>query len=240
MITVLLLNYRRRENIDIILNSLKNQTLDCEIFLWNNSNDVFKDNRIDWIVNSNNNQYCWPRWFMGNYASNEFIMSMDDDLTFTQNNALEKLYNEAKKYKEKGRAIGIEGIRIHNINSYYSTKKQTRLKKLFIGNPNLHFITPKTNKKVDIIKGRLLLCAREDLKEVPLHIKYLKYGDDIALCYFLSKGKKEHHIVTNKLNNRIADLPGTHGSMALNSHVNWNQIRTDILKEYFGKHIENS
>lgn len=233
MITVLLLNYKRRNNIDIILDSLKSQTLNCEIFLWNNSSKIFTDNRVDWIINSSKNQFCWPRWFMGVYANNDFIMSMDDDITFTHNSALEELYNEAIKYREKGRAIGIEGVRIQNFNSYFSTRKQMRLNKLHIGNPNLHFITPKKIEKVDIIKGRLLLCVKEDLKEVPINTKFREFGDDIAMSFFLSKGKKEHHIVTNKLNGKVKNLWGINGLMAQQSKENWGQIRLNVLNEYF-------
>ncbi len=233
MITVLLLNYKRRENIEIIIDSLKNQSIECEIFLWNNSDDNFIDDRIDWVINSNRNRFCWPRWFMGVYAKNDFIMSLDDDLSFTDNTALEIIHNEAIHWWEKGRAIGIEGVRVNNLEKYFSTSTQMRLHKLKIGKPNIHFIKPKKIQKVDIIKGRLLLCSKEDLKEVPINTKFRQYGDDIALSYFLSKGRRNHHIVTNKLNDKIINLEGTHDSMAQQSTENWDQIRTKILNEYF-------
>lgn len=235
MITVLLLNYKRKKNIESIIETLKNQTLDCEIFLWNNSNEVFIDNRVDWIVNSNDNKFYWPRWFMGVYASNEFIMSMDDDLTFTHSNALKDLHNEALKYKEDGRAIGIEGVKVKNFEKYFPHKKENLLNSVFLPNSNFRVKNPKKPELVDIIKGRLLLCLKKDLEKIPLKTKFLDYADDIAVSSFLASGKRRHHLVTNVLNNKITNLSGMDGPMAQSSRSNWDELRSKALKEYYFK-----
>ena len=55
MITILLMNYKRRENLNEIILALKSQTIPCEIFVWNNAPKPFIHDDVDWIVNSSNN-----------------------------------------------------------------------------------------------------------------------------------------------------------------------------------------
>ena len=88
MVTVLLMNYKRRENLNKIILALKSQTIPCEIFVWNNAPEPFVHADVDWVLNSSDNVRCWPRWLMGTFAKNDYIMSHDDDLLITKEDAL--------------------------------------------------------------------------------------------------------------------------------------------------------
>ena len=84
--TVLLLHYKRRENLLRILGCLDGQQPRPAIFLWNNSEEQFTDSRVDWQIDSAANRFCWPRWFMGSLARSEFVCTLDDDLLLTDPN----------------------------------------------------------------------------------------------------------------------------------------------------------
>lgn len=85
-VTVLLLHYKRRENLLRILGCLDGQQPRPAIFLWNNSEEQFTDSRVDWQIDSAANRFCWPRWFMGSLARSEFVCTLDDDLLLTDPN----------------------------------------------------------------------------------------------------------------------------------------------------------
>ncbi len=73
-VTVLLLNYKRPENIRRILTDLmKQKPIPPDIFLWNNSGEQFIDSRVTWQIDSSINKYCWPRWMMASLARTKYI-----------------------------------------------------------------------------------------------------------------------------------------------------------------------
>lgn len=88
-VTVLLLNFRRPENLRRILGDLERQTVKPDVFLWNNSGNVFTDPRVSWQLDSSENRFCWPRWMMGSLAKTKYVCTMDDDLTFADPRVLE-------------------------------------------------------------------------------------------------------------------------------------------------------
>jgi hypothetical protein len=112
MVTVLLLNFRRESNIHLIIKSLKNQTVPCKIFLWNNSESYFKHPDVDLVINSSKNLKCWPRWSMASYAETEYIMSHDDDLVFNSPDTLGTLVNALESDYAPGRAVGFNGVKL--------------------------------------------------------------------------------------------------------------------------------
>lgn len=226
-ITILLLNYRRPENLPVILNSIEQQTIKSRIFLWDNSEHPIEDNRIDWQLSSSKNRYCWPRWFMARYAETEYVMTLDDDLHLAHPQTLEFLIKEAEMFPAPGRVIGITGVQINDMN-YYPTPEQK-----LNGEGTLHIQYAKERQFADIIKGRLMFCKTEEVKKIPLEIKYKDVGDDIAMSALLANGKPRHHIIMKNDQELVANLPGGSGDMAQCKRPNWGTMRTEVMRHYF-------
>lgn len=87
--TALLLNWKRSDNLKIIIESLHSQSIPIEIFLWNNNFEDKTQYDVNLQINSSENLMCYPRWFMGAYASSEYIFSLDDDLVFKDSKVVE-------------------------------------------------------------------------------------------------------------------------------------------------------
>ena len=101
-VTVLLLNYKRPENVKRILDDLSRQKpCSPNIFLWNNSGRAFTDPRINWQIDSSENRFCWPRWMMGSLAQTKYICTMDDDFTFSDPFVLRDLVQHFERQEEK-------------------------------------------------------------------------------------------------------------------------------------------
>ena len=238
MITILLMNYKRRENLNDIILALKSQTIPCEIFVWNNAPEPFIHNDVDWIVNSSNNFGCWPRWQMGTFAKNDYILSHDDDLLITKADALEVLVKEYNEKGHNGMAIGPYGVILGKNNHYFPKNILSKgLQKLgSIGIPK-HLDFPRKNIKVDIIKGRMLLIRKTDLNKIstlPKGPNSFIFCDDIVISAQLANGTLGHHLVTNKLNGKIIDIEDKVSDTGLwKSHPNWKELRNETAQFHF-------
>jgi hypothetical protein len=233
MITVLLMNYKRRANLDLILQSIRAQDIEIEVFLWNNADEPFQDDRVDWVINSNRNTRCWSRWFIAQYASNDFVMTLDDDLLFDGRDSFSKLYQEAKKNYIDGRIMGLFGVQYNGAEDYWPNPRLRKLNKFGLIKINKHIDSPIQNIPVDIVKGRCMVFNKKDLIQLPMAPKHIDYGDDIMASYYFSAGKKRHHIITNVLNDKIVNLHDEKGAMALSSKDGWNKTRSEIMNDYF-------
>lgn len=233
MVTVLLLNYKRAENIPIILDALKNQTVECSIFLWNNGEQEFNDPRLDLVINSSKNLKCWARWSMASYAKTPYIMSHDDDLVLSSPDSLQLLIDAIEKNYIPGRAVGFNGVKLGKDLSYYPTEQQKSIRKMGITLGAKHHKFPKKNKQVDILKGRLIFFKTADLNRVTMNIEPEEDIDDIYMSSCLALRSRKHHIVTSALNGKVEELKGGAEPMALSQQANWEEYRTIAAKKYF-------
>jgi hypothetical protein len=145
--TALLLSYARQSNLLKIINSLRSQSAPIEIFLWNNNPLDKTKYDVDLQIDSSKNLMCWPRWFMANYASSDYIFSLDDDFIFRDEKVIEDCIFYCQKQNDKG-AIGFFGVHLNKDKSYWGSK---------------HLVAGETDK-VDILKGRFIFCPKSVLR----------------------------------------------------------------------------
>lgn len=212
MITVVLLNWKRRNNIIKIIDSLLSQSLKPIIYLWNNSPEVFVDTRLDLVVNSSVNLRCWVRWTMGTLTSTKYICSLDDDLMFSDNYVLEDMVRLMEQEKNPLRVYGLNGVILPKDGSY---RKHG-------GGRKFH--------EVDIIKGRLMCLRTENIYSVINRPSETE--DDIAICGILSGGVRLFHRQIGWLWDRVIDLPDNDGLCGQKGH--WERRDLAAIK-YFGK-----
>lgn len=234
MVTVLLMNYKREENLPKIIDALKSQTVDCKIFLWNNADKPYHDDSLDLVINSSRNLKCWARWSMIAYTDSPYIMTHDDDLCFKSPDVLQKLIDSLENNYEPGRAIGFTGVKLGSGKRYYPSKIEKKIRKLKIKVGPKHINFPEKDTYVDSLKGRLIFCKRSDLASTPLFVD-CEDCDDIVVSSILANKKRKHHLVTSSLNGLIEELPGGKDNMALSQNDNWLDLRTSLSQKYFSK-----
>ncbi len=100
LVTVVLLHYKRPENVRRVLDSIEAQSLwlqgEVDVFLFNNSGLPFADPRVTWQLDSSHNRYCWPRWLMASLARSKFVCTLDDDLCFADPFSLRDLIDSCR------------------------------------------------------------------------------------------------------------------------------------------------
>jgi hypothetical protein len=190
--TALLLNWKRSENLKLIINCIKSQSIDTEILLWNNNPNDKNFYDVDLQINSSKNLMCYPRWFMMNYAKYDHVFTLDDDLFFKDSDVLK----DCVEYLENNPEIvlGMTGVILNDSKHYWRS---------------MHVKKPtKKDISVDIIKGRFMMGHVKAFEDVILNISSFrptidtpKIEDDIYVSSFLEK-----RIIPKFLHDRFSEL----------------------------------
>ena len=210
--TALLLNYKRPENINAIIENIKSQSIPINIFLWNNNNEDNKKYPVDLQINSSLNLMCSPRWLMSSYSESEYFFSLDDDLNFKDLKVIEDCVSYATNHNC---AIGYEGVIIGPSKEYFNSKH----------------LYPRINNdiNVDIIKGRFLFCSKLQLREI--NFSNYKKADNYRIeDDIIISSKIDNKIIPKFLHNRFVELPALH---ALQHQPEHNQSRQESLIKYY-------
>lgn len=250
-ITIVLLNYRRPQNIPTILNSINTQTVKAKIFLWDNGvsnvNTPFQwrfDSVVDHYERSETNVGCMARWRMAKQATTRYVMSLDDDLCFNRNDALESMIRSLQAQDNPNRIVGFIGACFDRVPSY-------RIRRDYMcryGDTNGRIREPvntgsadnseeprrveqsliEKDQAVDVVKGRAMAFNRRLLDHIDLPSER---EDDIYLSSVFANGARRFHRIPTLLNDAFHELPelGT-GNWRQHGHLS---SRDRALRAYF-------
>jgi glycosyltransferase involved in cell wall biosynthesis len=211
MITVILLNWKRPENLKKIIKSLRSQTIPVEIFLWNNNKDDTFQYEVDLQINSSKNLKCWARWFLINYSDNEYVCVMDDDLIMDDHNVLK----ECLEYVENNDvSIGRHGVILNDERSYWDSP---------------HVSPSNSDINVDILKGRFIFLKKRHLHNLgmfpEISFQDCRIEDDIIISSILKR-----KIIPSFLKDGFSEMPANDSLYHQSSHA---EARTETTKKYF-------
>lgn len=205
LVTVVLTNWKRPGNLHTIIDQLQTQTAKPVLFLWNNG-APFQHPGIHWQVDSSENKMCWPRWFMASMARTEFVAVMDDDLLFTDAEALGDAMSFLQALPHRT-VVGVNGMRLDPSKQYEN---------------GTHICCHEhMDQCVDIVKGRFMLLRTADLAHVHLYpspSRETLMGDDIYVSGILAEGKNEQHIIPKLLSGRWKNLDEPHALWKMTDH----------------------
>jgi len=243
-ITIILLNYKRPQNIPIILKSIRSQTVKSEIFLWNNGDADVNSPLIDRYEKSGKNVGCMVRWKLAKEATTPYVMSLDDDICFDRNDALENIIQSLEKQDNPNRIIGFFGacfnfISIYTIRTEFmcrcsQARRMGDIREInAAGEPVYIKQSPVVHDEaVDFVKGRAMAFRKQLLDNIPLPEER---EDDIFLnATFANKARKFHRIPLI-LNDAFRELPelGT-GNQYQQEHLT---SRNRALRAYFSTNV---
>lgn len=182
LVTICLTNWARPQLTLELIESIKEQTVRCNVFLWNNGNPR-KFSGVNWQVDSNKNRICWPRWFMAFAAPTPFVCIIDDDVLLSKSTALEFALSSMLE-ADKATIVGIAGVVLDAKATY---RKSTHLGPMDVGRCR--------DTPCDVIKGMLMLMRTKSLvQNVKLGAPRAFREDDIAVCSMMSRGQLGKHI----------------------------------------------
>lgn len=98
-ITCLLMNYKRPENLPRVVQSIRDQSIDSDIILWDNSNKYSGD--VNMVIKSSINLLCQPRIIMCGFVKTKYIWTQDDDRFIRDQDLFKKLIDISEEYEDK-------------------------------------------------------------------------------------------------------------------------------------------
>lgn len=218
--TVVMLNYRRPNNVRQILTALRDQLPRPDVWLWNNGMPAGFD--ADWLVESTVNRLCPPRWWMAAQAETEYVVILDDDVLPIGRDAIRRVVAAC----EPGRIAGPWGAVLER--SYHGRRD--------VG-------LPVSATEVDVVKGRCMAMHTTSLREAIAEAGVLtargsesRYDDlvvaeDIAICGAMASGRRRHHLVPGGLAACFRDL--AEGAEALSRRADHLARRDRVAARWF-------
>ena len=220
LVTVLLLNWGRPDNIGPILDRLAAQTVPLTVYVWNNGNPLLfhqdggegvpleEHPLVGLHLQSSVNERCWPRWLLAGLATTPYVCTHDDDLLLGDVRVLEDAV-EAHRTKCPDGVVGFFGVeRIDG--------RPFRAWRHINGTKN------QQDRRVDFVKGRFMLLRRELLQRVPLVNPPFdqvppteRLGDDINVCLSITGGRAGGCLIPGELGKRWRELKTQYKGRAL-------------------------
>lgn len=237
LITVGILNFKRAFNMKQIIGSIRSQTIKSEIFVWDNSGNFDQEEDVDWVVRSNRNEYCWPRWFMLASANTKYCMTLDDDMCLSKLSSLEIITKSLDESSFDEEIVGPEGVIMEEGAGYFPVYPppfyRSRVPPGY--RSSLHLLAGDIDRNVDVVKGRCMAMRTQALRsELPIVVGRDVVCDDIAVSAFLGNGKRCAHRVPARFKDIFIDLPGKDAEMSLSSKPEWIRTRNRAADYFFG------
>jgi hypothetical protein len=167
------------------------------------------------------------RWVLAKEAITPYVMSLDDDLCFNRNNALEDIIQSLEKQDNPNRIVGVCGGRFAPILIY----EKMKIIECRIADKNHQFRSEPLaqDTAVDIVKGRMMAFRKEILDTISLP---KEREDDIFLSATFANKTRKFHRIPVLLNDAFYELPSNYAAWHEPSHL---LSRQRALLTYFAR-----
>jgi len=216
IVTVGLLNWKRPQRLNSLVETIRAQSVDAQVWLWNNGDPVTLP--VDRCVQSSKNFGCWPRWKMLLDAPTAYVMTVDDDMGIQDGNLMEKCIAALSTHGHSTivGAFGVVGAADRN----------------YLGFSHLH--RPDRDCRVDVVKGKFMFMRKEALKGLDLKSFQGRFGmDDIIVSAHAAKGTLGCHLLASSISRSL--VPAEDDGNGLSEESGWYDRRTEAYRSLFNQ-----
>lgn len=217
-VTLLYLNWKRKDLLLQILADAKHQSGDFKIVVIDNS-AYDKDQAINpagvEVIKADNSNKCWERWIQAKEVNTKYVCVMDDDLTFARRNVLETCYDHLESNPEVD-CVGNFGVQYNEDKGYWNS---------------FHLKDVKEDVEVSIVKGRFMFIRTASLRGLDMEPDLT--CDDIKVSSHLKK-----KILLKDLAGGFCDLIQD-DEWGVSSQQEHNDKREVAVKKYFKQSAGN-
>ena len=205
-ISVIVLNYKRPNNVHTIINAYKDYYPITVIN--NNPNDPFPyvGQPVD-VINNDKNYYCMERWLRCFEYSEPYKLILDDDILIDTQSIM-------KMRKKRQTIVGIYGKANVSTASRYEDLKDNWC----------------VDAENDFLVGSAIMVRQDKLDEIKTQIEKVGYperGDDIIISYLL---KKYTGCWMKTVPAKVLNLP--EGEVGLNKDPNHFSMRWKVVEKF--------
>jgi len=212
LVTAILLNYNRPDNIAHIVDALESQSEKVNVVVINNAADPYAGQSVHVPWNAG----CYIRISFALYAETDWVLFIDDDLKPTDGDFIRDAVATASKRPDA--ITGAYGRHLSRVFPYYERDAMG---------------------PVEIVKGRLMLFRKDILSRVRLfsYPSWLPtgFGEDIHLCLEVGHGEPVH-FADEFLRGRLVDLPTWREGISRDTETHL-EHRNDVCRWYLTEHL---
>ena len=209
-VTAILLNWKRPQNLDKVIKSIRSQDVPIDIWLWNNSN-IVENFDVDQYFHSSTNLKCFPRWCLASMVQTKYFFVIDDDISFDDNRVISYCIDYFEKSNIEDLIIGHTGVILNKVKTYFDSE---------------HFSNVVKSVNVDIVKGRFMFMKQSLMNNVTMDVSFT--CEDIKIS-----SHSEHKVLPAFLHNRFVDLD--EGNEALFRTEGQKELRQLAVNQFFCK-----
>lgn len=191
VLTVCLTTWKRHEQVHEIIGQLTKQSCRPRIFVWNNDNYFFKDDRAHAVVNCTVNIRCKHIAASMQAAGTPYVAMMDDDLYFGDDDVLADALTFLDSLPNDTSLIGPYGVKIFEGGTYEDGNHVSIPKGHGQYAPDGSVLKEPHNVPVAVLKGRLILGTRAAAGLADCW--YDHHQEDLPLCFNTAGLRRLHH-----------------------------------------------
>lgn len=204
-VTVLMLNWRRPENVARIVDALHSQSAKPLIFMWDNAQDGelaaagVRRNDFDWYVRSSENVGCMPRWWMAERAETDVVMTCDDDIMPADKDLVNDAICRLLEQPDPWSILTAFG-RVLDADKAYEHCRRL---------PEDWVEAARGGEDCDVALGRMMLLRTDCLRRlrVPHWDARWSTCDDIVVSGMMAGGRRLRHWCSTLFQGRLTELP---------------------------------
>ncbi len=219
-ITSIVLHYNRQQNIREVVSGIKDQTVQSDILVWDNSNNCPNIEGVT-AIHSQRNFNCQPRFWLAAMCDTEYIWTQDDDFKIIKKDLFERMIALSKENPDC--MLGVKG----KVFGEWSNKEK----------PYQHNSGWLDAGKCDMVNTGLCFFPTKLLNKIPMHpysagtsavTKHeYRYGDDIWVSTF------QDCLAYDYLKEDIGKLPEGEERHILSKQTAHMDVRNDLCRRYF-------
>jgi hypothetical protein len=208
MVTAILLNWKRTDNLKKVIQSIRSQSIPIDIWLWDNAK-VKSEYDVDKHFISPINLKCFPRWCLASMIQTKYFFVIDDDIILNDKNVIKDClkYHESQNISDL--ILGFTGVTLNDSKEYWASE---------------HLNNCDFDASVDIVKGRFMFMKRILMNKVNLGRSFT--CEDIKVS-----AASNNKLLPSFLYNRLSNLK--EGDEALHKTKGQKQKRQDAVIKFF-------
>jgi glycosyltransferase involved in cell wall biosynthesis len=107
--SVILLNYQKKESLLKTISSIREQTVQIEIILIDNSQkDECRDVGVDHLITTTRNLHCKSRFLAASWATTDYIFTLDDDVVLASSDVIQRYIQFFDSFTQKDSIILVD------------------------------------------------------------------------------------------------------------------------------------
>lgn len=215
-LTLCLCNYARPQQMHELIGMLRQQSCELNLVVWNNDPErEFKDDRADWVINSNRNVHTNHVVSLWQQSPTPYVGRMDDDLYPADTEVVADTLEVLKRLTDERRIVAAYGVRLFDGYAYPDCDH--------FGTPKGHGQLTEDNElvtqepvdvPVDVVKGRYMI-----LRQSLTHLLSSGIGHphtDLYVSCTLAQRTRNLHVLAGCLYDRRSTDPEECGPRLIN------------------------